>query len=101
MTSDLATLIRECAAMGAVQAVAMLHPEGDRISQRRAEAMFGRAFLRRHRGELNMTVNGNRLEYSRAECEQLRRSEGVAGIVARIEDNFFQQSLKNRKNGNL
>lgn len=99
MTDVLAALIKEAAFMGAAQAIARMHPEEDRISQRKAEAMFGRAFLHRNRSRLNVCYNGNRREYSRAECEQIRYSESVAGIIARADDYLFEQQLKKSRNG--
>lgn len=99
MTDVLAALIKEAAFMGAAQAIARMLPKEDRISQRRAEAMFGRAFLRRNAGRLNVYYNGNRKEYSKSECEQLRHGESAAAIVAKIDQAIINESLKKRKNG--
>lgn len=99
MSGDLLAIIKAAAAMGAAEAVGRMHPEEDRISQRKAEAMFGRAFLHRNRSRLNVCYNGNRREYSRAECEQVRYSESVAGIIARADDYLFEQQLKKSRNG--
>lgn len=91
MNSTITDMIREAAAMGAAEAIRRLAPKGDRISQRKAEAEFGRAFLRDHASELTVVRNGNRKEYSRSEMEQLRASLSVAAMVIRIENNLFKQ----------
>lgn len=45
MNSTITDMIREAAAMGAAEAIRRLAPKGDRISQRKAEAEYGRAFF--------------------------------------------------------
>ncbi len=95
MNKDILDLIRGSAAMGAAETLRRLKPADDRISQTKARREYGSAFLRDHADSLTVTANGNRLEYSRAELEQLRAAQTVAMLALRMEyatdtDNKFK-----------
>ena len=92
MGTDIIAIIKASAAMGAAEAIRRLNPSGDRISQRQAAKEFGLGFLRKNSGRLTVTSNGNRLEYSRAELEQVKASTSVAAMVARIEEHLIRQT---------
>lgn len=91
MNKDLIAIIRDAATMGAAEAIRMMQPQGDRISKRKAEKMYGCAFLRDNAARLTVVTNGNRLEYSRAEIEQVKASMSVAAMAVRIESNLINK----------
>ena len=90
MNKDIADIIRESAAMGAAEVLRRLRPQDDRMSQRQAEAEFGRGFIKANAQRLTVTLNGNRREYSRAELEQVKASRSVATLAMRIETNLLK-----------
>ena len=85
MNADLIAVIKNAAQMGATEAMRRLRPADDRISQRKAEREYGKAFLRDNASRLSVCVNGNRKEYSRAELEQVKAARNVAVLAMRIE----------------
>lgn len=92
MNKDILDLIRHSAAMGAAETLRRMKPADDRISQTAARREYGSGFLRDNADRLTVTANGNRLEYSRAELEQLREAQSVAMLALRMEyatDNNF------------
>ena len=90
MSTDIIAIIKASAAMGAAEAIRKLNPSADRISKRQAAKEFGIGFLRENSDRLTVTSNGNRLEYSRAELEQVKASTSVAAMVARIESTLIK-----------
>ena len=97
MSTDIIAIIKEAAAMGAAEAVRLMQPQADRISQRQAVKEYGVGFLRRHADHLTVTYNGNRKEYSRAEIEQVKASTSVARMVYEIETNLIKKITENGK----
>lgn len=86
MTKDLLNIITTAARMGASEALKAMKPADDRISKSEAEREYGRGFLRDNASRLTVTANGNRLEYSRAELEQVKAAKTVAILAFRIEN---------------
>lgn len=92
MNKDILAIIRESAAMGAAEALRKMQPAADRISQRKAVKEYGLGFIRLNSDRLTTWRVGNRIEYSRAEIEQLRASMTVAEMAMRIEDKLFKNA---------
>lgn len=88
MNKDIIAIITAAARMGAAEAIGRQNPAADRISKRQAVREYGSAFLRDNADRLTVTANGNRLEYSRAELEQVKAARSVAMLAMRIELNL-------------
>lgn len=92
MNKDILAIIRESAAMGAAEALRKMQPVSDRISQRQAIKEYGLGFVRMYSDRLTTRRIGNRIEYSRAEIEQLRASMTVAEMATRIENQLIKNA---------
>ena len=89
MNKDILSIIMESAAMGAAEILRRMNPAEDRISQRQAVREYGRGFIKANASRLTVTRNGNRVEYSRAELEQVKASRSVAVLAMKIESHLI------------